>query len=194
MTGSSILNTLRELHVVVMCPPNEIYDSLALQLMRIGCSVQQHWPPPKKLDDAIDLVFCGIFEGRQHEELSKLIANGGPRLTTVAIVEYESPTILSQLLELGCHGVMALPLDSHKVLPALVCARRNSETHAKLLFKNAQLQDRLDNQADINKAKVLLMSANGWSEVEAHGYLSKEAMKGRESILGMARKIIKLLG
>ncbi|MBI6921098.1 MULTISPECIES: ANTAR domain-containing response regulator [Pseudomonas] len=191
MSTSNILNTLRELHVGIVCPPSEITDALVLQLMRIGCSVKQHWPPPKAFDTHTDLVFCGVFEGRHHGELGKLLAQGGVRLTAVALVEYESPTILSQILELGCHGVIVLPLDSHKVLPALVCARSNSEAHARLMQKNAQLQERLEHQADINKAKVLLMAAQGWQEPEAHAYLSKEAMKQRLSMLEMARKTLK---
>ncbi|MCY1269876.1 Aliphatic amidase regulator [compost metagenome] len=193
MTASTILDTLRELRVGVVCPPSEINDALALQLIRIGCSVRQFWPPPKKFDTDIDIIFCRVFEDRYHDDLSRLILNGGHRMTAVALVEYESPTVLSQILELGCEGVIVLPLASNMVLPALVCARRNSEAYAKLIFKNAQLQERLENQADINKAKVLLMSTNGWSEGEAHSYLSKEAMKTREPLLDMARKVINLL-
>lgn len=190
MTSTVILSSLRDLNVALVCPPSEVRDALALQLMRIGCSVRQFWPPPQKFEIAVDVIYCGVFEGRYHHDLSRLILGGGPRLTAVALVEYESPTVLSQLLELGCHGVMVLPMDSHKVLPALVCARRNSEAFAKLMLKNAQLQERLEHQADINKAKVLLMAANGWDESEAHGFLSKEAMKNRESLLDMAKKII----
>lgn len=49
----------------------------------------------------------------------------------------------------------------------------------------------MEHQADINKAKVLLMAAQGWQESEAHAYLSKEAMKQRLSMLEMARKTLK---
>ncbi|KAF0804042.1 aliphatic amidase regulator [Alcanivorax xiamenensis] len=189
-SAAAILNTLRDLRVLVINPPGDISDALVLQLIRIGCSVRHFWPPPEKCEVAVDVIFTGIFQSRHHEEISGLVTAGDPRTTVVALVEYESPAVLSQILELGCHGVITQPLDSHKVLPVLVSARRNSEETAKLKQKNAQLQDRIGNQTDINRAKVRLMKQHNWEEEQAHTFLSREAMKKRKSILEIAREIL----
>lgn len=191
MSTSPILNTLRDLQIIVINPPGDVSDALVLQLIRIGCSVRHFWPPPERLDMQIDLIFTGIFQNNYHEKISELIISGDMHTTVVALVEYESPAVLSQILELACHAVIVQPMDSHKVLPVLVSARRNSEEIIKLKQKNALLLERLSNQTDINRAKLSLMTQHGWSEEESHSFLCHEAMKSRKPILTIARNIVK---
>lgn len=191
MSASTILASLRELQVMVLIPPSEVSDTLVLQLIRIGCSVRNCWPPPKRFDVAVDVIFTGIFQNRHHEDISALIASGQPSTTVLALVEYESPAVLSQIIELECHGVIILPLDAHRVLPSLVSARRVSGELLKLKQKNTQLQEKITSQADINRAKVMLMSRHGWEESQAHAWLSQEAMKQRESIQKIAQDVVK---
>ena len=50
MSANSLLGSLRELQVLVLNPPGEVSDALVLQLIRIGCSVRQCWPPPEAFD------------------------------------------------------------------------------------------------------------------------------------------------
>ncbi|HCF5915603.1 TPA: ANTAR domain-containing protein [Pseudomonas aeruginosa] len=190
MSANSLLGSLRELQVLVLNPPGEVSDALVLQLIRIGCSVRQCWPPPEAFDVPVDVVFTSIFQNRHHDEIAALLAAGTPRTTLVALVEYESPAVLSQIIELECHGVITQPLDAHRVLPVLVSARRISEEMAKLKQKTEQLQERIAGQAPINQAKALLMQRHGWDEREAHQYLSREAMKRREPILKIARELL----
>ncbi|KTC36803.1 aliphatic amidase regulator, partial [Pseudomonas sp. ABAC61] len=132
MSANSILGSLRELQVMVLNPPGALSDALVLQLIRIGCSVRQIWPPPRQFEVAVDVIFTGIFQNHHHEQISALISTGSPRTTVVALVEYESPAVLSQIIELECHGVIIQLLDAHKILPALVAARRVSEELFKL--------------------------------------------------------------
>ncbi len=141
-------------------------------------------------DVPVDVVFTSIFQNRHHDEIAALLAAGTPRTTLVALVEYESPAVLSQIIELECHGVITQPLDAHRVLPVLVSARRISEEMAKLKQKTEQLQERIAGQARINQAKALLMQRHGWDEREAHQYLSREAMKRREPILKIAQELL----
>lgn len=190
MSANSLLGSLRELQVLVLNPPGEVSDALVLQLIRIGCSVRQCWPPPEAFDVPVDVVFTSIFQNRHHDEIAALLAAGTPRTTLVALVEYESPAVLSQIIELECHGVITQPLDAHRVLPVLVSARRISEEMAKLKQKTEQLQERIAGQARINQAKALLMQRHGWDEREAHQYLSREAMKRREPILKIAQELL----
>ncbi|MBU2014373.1 MAG: ANTAR domain-containing protein [Gammaproteobacteria bacterium] len=191
MSGPTILSTLRDLQVMLLNPPGEVSDALVLQLIRIGCSVRQCWPPPDQFDLHVDVIFTGIFQNRHHEEIGALVTSAHPRPTIVALVEYESPAVLSQIIELECHGVIIHPLDAHRILPALVSALRVSKELTKLKQKNEQLQERLLGQADVNRAKLLLMNAQGWNESEAHAFLSQEAMKSRRTLLETAQIVIK---
>lgn len=191
MSANSILSSLRALKVMVLNPPGEVSDALVLQLIRIGCSVQQYWPPPKQFDLALDVLFVGVVQNRHHQEISKLIADGGFGVTVIALVTYESPAELSKIIELECHGVIIQPFEANRVLPTLVAARRVSEELSKLKLKNNNIQERLDKQADINRAKVLLMKEYDWGEKDAHAYLSHKAMELRTPILKIAQDIVK---
>ncbi|MGS9723193.1 transcriptional antitermination factor AmiR, partial [Pseudomonas aeruginosa] len=55
MSANSLLGSLRELQVLVLNPPGEVSDALVLQLIRIGCSVRQCWPPPEAFDVPVDV-------------------------------------------------------------------------------------------------------------------------------------------
>lgn len=191
MNAATILGSLRELQVMVLSPPCEVTDTLMLQLIRIGCSVRNCWPPPIQFDVAVDVIFTGIFQNRHHEEISTLVTTSPVGTTVVALVEYESPAVLSQIIELECHGVIILPLDAHRILPALVSARRISVEMQRLKHRCKQMQERLDQQTNISRAKLVLMKRHDWGEEQAHAWLSQEAMKQRESILKVAQDVVK---
>ncbi|MFX5941521.1 transcriptional antitermination factor AmiR, partial [Acinetobacter baumannii] len=74
MSANSLLGSLRELQVLVLNPPGEVSDALVLQLIRIGCSVRQCWPPPEAFDVPVDVVFTSIFQNRHHDEIAALLA------------------------------------------------------------------------------------------------------------------------
>ncbi|WP_313495042.1 ANTAR domain-containing protein [Stenotrophomonas sp.] len=191
MNAATILGSLRELQVMVLSPPCEVTDTLMLQLIRIGCSVRNCWPPPKQFDVAVDVIFTGIFQNRHHEEISSLVRSSAAGTTVVALVEYESPAVLSQIIELECHGVIILPLDAHRILPALVSARRISGEMLRITHRCGQLQERLDQQSTISRAKLVLMKRHDWGEEQAHAWLSQEAMKQRESISKVAQDVVR---
>ncbi len=176
---------------MVLSPPCEVTDTLMLQLIRIGCSVRNCWPPPKQFDVAVDVIFTGIFQNRHHEEISSLVRSSAAGTTVVALVEYESPAVLSQIIELECHGVIILPLDAHRILPALVSARRISGEMLRITHRCGQLQERLDQQSTISRAKLVLMKRHDWGEEQAHAWLSQEAMKQRESISKVAQDVVR---
>lgn len=176
---------------MVLSPPCEVTDTLMLQLIRIGCSVRNCWPPPKQFDVAVDVIFTGIFQNRHHEEISALVRSSAAGTTVVALVEYESPAVLSQIIELECHGVIILPLDAHRILPTLVSARRISGEMLRIAHRCGQLQERLDQQSTISRAKLVLMKRHDWGEEQAHAWLSQEAMKQRESISKVAQDVVR---
>ncbi|MCK9218014.1 MAG: ANTAR domain-containing protein [Firmicutes bacterium] len=189
MIETNILNELRSLQVLVVIPESEIVNSLILQLMRIGCSVRQIWPIPENIDCSTDVIFTEVNQDYDNK-LKKLIDTQQNNLTLISIIQYESPTILSQLIENETHGVISAPFSSHDILPCLVVARRNSRI---ISIKNKELlksKNKISKMQIVNKAKILIMKNTNVTEEQAHKLLAKNAMKLRVSISEVASELI----
>ncbi|MGP5019843.1 ANTAR domain-containing protein [Vreelandella alkaliphila] len=148
------------------------------------------WPLPETLDFPVDIIFSGVFQDSSHARLKKIIRDSTDAVTLIFIVEYASPSTLSQLLEIESHGVVTVPLKSHDVLPSLVVARRNSEDLLKSRKEINKAHNKLSSMSLLNKAKVILMKNTPMTEEEAHQFLSKSAMEERKSIAEIAEIII----
>lgn len=190
MDNISILNKIRDLKILVLNPDSETTDSLVLQLTRIGCSVRCLWPLPKKLDFDVDVIFHGVFQDSCHAQLKNLVSSCGDEVTLISIIEYESPTVLSQILDIGSHGVILLPLISHNVFPQLVMARKNSHEIARRSKDVNKLNQKISSMSRINKAKIKIMARFGLTEEEAHKYLSRIAMETRKSLVEVSEQIL----
>jgi len=193
MTTRLLLSGLRDLRSLIVAPEGDLVDQLSLQLIRIGCHVRHAWPT-KALDGdgEVDLIFTGQLNEHQHNTVCDFVNSFDGTLTVIAIVEYESPTILAKIIELGAHGVMTVPFDANKVLPTIVTARSNSLQLSNLLEENRKFRERLNASSIINRAKVLLMAEKDMSETQAHKYMSELAMRSRRKISEVAKEIAAL--
>lgn len=190
MKESSILYSLRDLKVLVMYPEGEVNDSLLLQLIRIGCNVRHLWPPHEKTSFEVDVVFSVISQDRFYSKIKNLSKRLSNEVTFIAVIEYESPTVISQILEIGAHGVISLPIKSNTILPSLVLARNNSETIKKHNRSIKKLEEKLSLTNVVNKAKVFLMKKFNIEEEEAHRYLTKKSMEERKSLIKTSEEIL----
>ncbi|SIN61300.1 ANTAR domain-containing response regulator [Vreelandella aquamarina] len=190
MKESPILHSLRDLQVLVMYPEGEVNDSLLLQLIRIGCNVRHLWPPPEKISFEVDVVFSAIPQDRFYSKIKNLSKGFSNEVTFITIIEYESPTVISQMLEIGAHGVISLPINSNTILPNLVLARNNSEIIKKHNRSIKKLEEKLALTNVVNKAKILLMQKFNIEEEEAHRHLTKKSMEERKSLIKTSEEIL----
>jgi AmiR/NasT family two-component response regulator len=190
MKESSILYRLRDLQVIVLHPEGEVNDSLILQLIRIGCNVRHLWPPPDKINFDADVVFAGISQDRFYSKIKKLSDSFSDDVTIISVIEYESPTIISQMLEIRSHGVIALPINSNSILPSLVVARHNSENIKKCKKSVDKLNSKLMSSNLISKAKIKLMKIYNIGEEEAHRKMTKKSMEERKTLIKVSEEIL----
>ncbi|CAH1043655.1 ANTAR domain-containing response regulator [Halomonas sp. TD01] len=190
MKESPILYSLRDLQVLVMYPEGEVNDSLLLQLIRIGCNVRHLWPPPEKISFEVDVVFSAISQDRFYSKIKNLSKGFSNEATFITVIEYESPTVISQMLEIGAHGVISLPINSNTILPSLVLARNNSETIKKYNRSINKLEEKLALINVVNKAKILLMQKFNIEEEEAHRHLTKKSMEERKSLIKTSEEVL----
>ena len=113
MSGEALIRELRNLQACVIHPPDSMCDELVRHLKRIGCQVDTLWPVPDRWPARADVVFC-LFAG--HPSLDGRTLKRSRDGTLIGIVEYESPTIVRELLEADVHAVIGKPIHPFGIM------------------------------------------------------------------------------
>jgi AmiR/NasT family two-component response regulator len=183
----SLLHGLRETHALVVHPRDRDGEELIRHLQRIGCQVQSIWPPPAQVPKHANIVFYLL----ERQGSSYLPWRPGDRpLALIAIVDYESPTVLRALIESNAHAVISKPIRPFGILTNLVMARALHSYEMRLLGKIGKLEETLRSRRDIDKAIQILMSIRGISEDDAYKAIRQQAMSKRVSTALIASSII----
>jgi two-component system, response regulator PdtaR len=183
----SLLHGLRETHALVVHPRDRDGEELIRHLQRIGCQVQSIWPPPAQVPKHANVVFYLL----ERQGSSYLPWRPGDRpLALIAIVDYESPTVLRALIESNAHAVISKPIRPFGILTNLVMARALHSYEMRLIGKIGKLEETLRSRRDIDKAIQILMSIRGISEDEAYKAIRQQAMSKRVSTALIASSII----
>jgi len=187
-SGSALLSDLRSLRVAVLHPDDSDGLLLTQQLQRIGCQAQAFWPPPSTLPETTDAIFVAVRPDTMHGDLSWRTPD--MRAALIAIVNYENPTIVQTVLELGAHAVMPSPVRSFGVLSTLVVARGIQYKMAHQLKQIRKLESRLLGQRRLMEAKAVLMQTRNIGEDAAYELIRAQAMTKRMSMDEIATAII----
>lgn len=184
------LKDLRDLSVIVVHPLDQDGKALLDQLNRIGCRTEMVWPPTKTLPPGTDIVIAGVFFESQNELKAMLRKTKASSPTVLAIVNYENPAMLQNVLELGAFAVISKPIREFGMLINLVVARSKWEESIQLAEKSVRLQKKIVAQKNIASAKEIIMELQSISESEAYRVLRSKAMAKRVSIEEMAVAVI----
>lgn len=188
-TTSDLLRSLRTLTVGVFHPADEDGEELLSQLKRIGCHVQAFWPPSSRLPERVDVVFVAVRPDTRIPDWAECCeAAAGP--TTIAIVNYENPTIVDLVLKLEVHGIVASPIRPFGLLSALVVARQIRNSRASLTKQVQRLESKLAGVRHVAEAKAILMRARNVSEPDAYQIIRDQAMAKRTTVEHMAYAIV----
>lgn len=187
-SDSSLLGDLRSLRVAVLHPDDTDGLHLIQQLQRIGCQAQAFWPPPPVLFNGADVVFIAVRPDIIHSDMTWRTPD--IRAAVIAIVNYENPTIVQNVLALGAHAVMPSPVRSFGVLSTLVVARGVQREMGNQLKQIRKLETKLLGQRRLAEAKAVLMQSRGISEDGAYDLIRAQAMAKRMSMDDIATAII----
>ncbi|WP_370680966.1 ANTAR domain-containing response regulator [Comamonas sp. GB3 AK4-5] len=161
---------------------------LTQQLQRIGCQTQAFWPPPPVLLGITDVVFIAVRPDIIHRDMTWRTPD--IRAAVIAIVNYENPTIVQNVLALGAHAVMPSPVRSFGVLSTLVVARGVQREMGNQLKQIRKLESKLLGQRRLAEAKAVLMQTRGIAEDAAYDLIRAQAMAKRMSMDEIATAII----
>lgn len=182
-----IMQDLRRARVLVVHPRDEDGDALVAHLKRLGCEVRATWPLPPVLPDGIDTVFLHI-EDVPLEYALQMTDQQQPAI--IAIVTYESPTVLQTLIDLNAHGVISKPLRPLGILTQFALARYRQSYERRLAGKVQKLEDTLKGRRLIDRAVAALRSMNGLDEEAAYKLLRDQATAKRVAMATVAESII----
>ncbi|KIZ34422.1 MULTISPECIES: ANTAR domain-containing protein [Rhodopseudomonas] len=185
-----ILRDLRGLRVCVVHPPDSERVSLIEHLRRIGCMADSQWPIPSGWSDSYDVMLL-VIENELRDDIQRLLkSTDHPRPTLIAIVGYEDPTTLQLVLEAGAMAVVERPIRPFGLLTQLTIARSLWLEKREAEKRTRKLERKLAGIARIQKAKTVLMEAQGLSEADAYDSIRRQAMSKRVSMDDMAAAII----
>lgn len=187
-TGSQLLRALRSTNVCIFHPLNRDGDLLTQQLQRIGCDARCFWPPLDQPVPGSDLVFVGLYPDTISHEFSWCDAHDAPPV--VAVVNYESPTIIDAVLRIGAKAVVAAPVRSFGVLSALVLAQQISSDLGSLKKRVRRLETKIEGSRKTAEAQEILMRQRGIGMSEAYRAMRAQAMTRRVPIEEIASAII----
>jgi AmiR/NasT family two-component response regulator len=168
-------------------PADRDGEELVRQLKRIGCRVDVVWPPPKEIEGDPDVVY---FLVDSHGATKPEWRAAELRAALIAVIDFENPTTLKDLIDCNAHGVLVRPLRPAGVLSTLVLAMANQSYEARLLTKVAKLEETLKSRREIEKATRIIMDLRGLSEPKAYEFIRQQATTKRVSTAKMAASII----
>jgi AmiR/NasT family two-component response regulator len=132
-------------------------------------------------------VFC-LFGDHWIQDVDALeIERDG---TVVAVVEYESPTIVRRLLEADVQAVIGKPIRPFGVLSTLVVATSRYRFECRQTAKILKLEDTLRSRRVVNKAVGKLATERGMSDDAAYQFIRQCSLERHLSMTKVADLIL----
>jgi len=187
MSGEALIRELRKLRVCVIHPLDTDCDELVRHLKRIGCGVHTVWPIPDCWPEQTDIVFC-LFAGQLALDVSALkVERDG---TLIGIVDYESPTVVRQLLEADVQAVITKPIRPFGILSTLTVARSRYQFERRQDRKIAKLEETLRSRRVVNNAVQYLSAERSISEEQAYQCIRRWSLESHLSMTKVADLVL----
>ena len=185
-----ILKDLRKLKVLVVHPNDEQGSDICQHIERIGCKVRMVWPCPKHIKSTTDVVFLQTLQDHPFTERPVWLDDGENNPTIIAIVNYENPTVLQTVYELGAHAIINTPVRPVGLLANLVIARTHWRKELVLGSRVKKLETKLRNIHAVEHAIAILERANNISREQAYEFIRTKAMERRLTTEDIAQEIV----
>ncbi|MHA7851958.1 ANTAR domain-containing response regulator [Roseovarius sp.] len=184
-----LIRDLRDQTVLLVHPRDRSADELLQQVNRIGCSFDHMWPVPRILPNKFDIVFVDVTD-QSGSDLKVFLDKREHPVTIIAMIGYENPSVLDEILEIGAHSVLMKPVRAAGVLSSMLMARRFQSEQNRFEKDLSKLREKLENLQKVNDAKFILMRHRGITEREAYDLIRRQAMAKRTTTTEIAQAII----
>ena len=185
-----ILKDLRKLRVLVVHPNDEQGSEICQHIERIGCKVRMVWPCPNDIKPDTDVVLLQSLHEHPFAEKPSWLTEEKNSPTVIAIVDYENPTVLQTVYELGAHGIINTPVRPFGLLANLVIARTRWRKELALTSRVEKLETKLRKIHAVEHAVAILERANDISHEQAYEFIRSKAMERRLTTEDIAQEIV----
>jgi AmiR/NasT family two-component response regulator len=185
-----ILKDLRKLRVLVVHPNDEQGNDICQHIERIGCKVRMVWPCPKHIKFNTDVVFFQTLQEHPFIEKPYWLTEDKNSPTIIAIVDYENPTVLQTVYELGAHAIINTPVRPFGLLANLVIARTHWRKELILGSRVEKLESKIRKIHAVEHAIAILERANNISREQAYEFIRSRAMERRLTTEDVAQEIV----
>jgi AmiR/NasT family two-component response regulator len=171
----------------VLHRPDSNTDKLIRQLRLLGFVVEITWAPPSA--DAIpDLLLVDADQG--WDGLLPWQGADAAPCPLVAMLASEAPSRIAWALEQGAGAILAKPLNTSAVYPALVMASARYQERVETRERISYLEERLRLRPLVYTVVRLLVERGGMTEDEAYAVLRSSAMQQRLPLETIAASIL----
>jgi AmiR/NasT family two-component response regulator len=174
-------------HALVLHRMDDGVERLIRQLERLGMRTSVQWEPMMAGEILPDIVLVDADQG--WDGLLPWMPGDCP-LPLVALLGSEAPGRIAWALDQGAGALIAKPIASASIYPALVLAVRAHEAAKAAETRIADLQERVRLRPLVHGAVLAIMAAHGLDETHAYRILRQAAMQRREPIQRVAASIL----
>ena len=185
-----ILKDLRKLKVLVIHPNDDQGNDICQHIERIGCQVRMMWPCPKRIKSNTDVVFLQTLQDHPFTEMPEWLKDEKNIPTVIAIVDYENPTVLQTVYEIGAHALINTPVRPFGLLANLVIARAHWRKELVLGSRVQKLETKIRKIHSVEHAIAILERANSISREQAYEFIRSKAMERRLTTEDIAEEIV----
>jgi AmiR/NasT family two-component response regulator len=162
-------------HAAILHREDSNTERLVRQLKLLGLRTSLRWEPI----GAHELPDMVIVDADQGWDDLLPWSGGNPPLPVVALLGSEAPGRIAWALEQGAGAIIAKPVSTSAVYPALVMAVTIHEERKAVVEKLQYLEERVRLRPLVHAAVQKLMAAHGLDEERAYAILRNCAMRRR---------------
>ncbi|WFS04822.1 ANTAR domain-containing response regulator [Rhizobium tumorigenes] len=162
-------------HAAILHREDSNTERLIRQLTLLGLSTSLRWEPLSAMERQ-DLVIVDADQGWDGLLAS---APAHPAVPVIALLGSEAPGRIAWALEQGAGAIIAKPVASSAVYPALVMAVAIQQERLTTRSKMDRLEERVRMRPLVHAAVQKIMEARGVGEEQAYTILRGSAMQRR---------------
>ncbi len=174
-------------HAVILHRGDSNTDRLKRQLGLLGLTSEVNWAPMDGADTP-DVVFVDADHG--WEALLPWSTSDQAQCPVVALLGTEAPSRIAWAMSVGAGAILAKPLSTSAVYPAMVMAVAIHEERTHIKERIVQLEERIRMRPLVHKAVCSLMISRNLSEESAYTLLRQTAMHRRLPIENIAASFL----
>ena len=115
---------------------------------------------------------------------------GERRAAVLILTAFSQRNLIEEARDAGALAYLVKPFQTSELIPAIEVALGRFHELQALESENRNLEDQLETRRLVDRAKGILMDVHGMREAEAFRFVQQTAMRERQTMKQVARRII----